>query len=423
MPNLGQLLSKRSSVEHRRIFELCRNVLAELDNVQDVYAVGGTVRDLVMGNDPSDSDFAVIGDSAAFAQELASKLNRKQPSESQFLTFRITDSLIPIDVVTARSERYERPASLPRISPSTIEDDLLRRDFSINAMAISLSARDWGNLVDPSNGFADIMRRRVRVLHDRSFIDDPTRLFRAVRYSVRLNFTIAAQDEVLIADSLEHVDSLSGKRIYNEFKLMLEESNRIDILRRSEELGLLAAISPALRISLKNLELLEKVSSDGSTVPDLSDMLALLTFGLSEKEAEHTANRFDGPSFWTDVIIGNSKLARLAVVLDKPDILGSEVAECLQDIPLSCVRAYISAGSPLPRRARMVDYVSKIRFLKPEITGHDLITAGIPEGPTVGQLIDIVKRARLDGQVHSWKEEIELAKKRLPGFLINPELG
>lgn len=376
-----------------------------------------------MDNDPRDLDLSVVGDSAAFAQELASKLNCKPPSESQFLTFRIPDSLIPIDVVTARSERYETPASLPKVSPSTIEDDLLRRDFSVNAMGISLSAREWGNLVDPNNGFADIMRKRIRVLHDRSFVDDPTRLFRAVRYSVRLNFTIASQDEVLIADSLGYVDSLSSTRIYNEFKLILDDSNRIDILRKSEELGLLAAISPSLRISPNNLELLGQASPAGSDVQDFGDTLALLTFGLSEKEAVHTAKRFDGPAFWTDVIIGNSKLAAIAPVLDNPDILGSEVAECLQDIPLPCVQAYISAGSPLQRRARMVDYVNRIRFLKPEITGHDLIAAGVPEGPAVGQILDIVKRACLDGQVRSSEEEIELAMERLPGVLINPELG
>ena len=355
---------------------------------------------------------------------LATRLGLGQPVESQFLTFRLkggqatpdgdarSEGVIDIDVVTARSESYPEPAALPEVVPSSIEDDLRRRDFTVNSMAISLSGPGWGDLVDPVNGFGDIMRKRIRVLHDSSFVDDPTRMYRAARYATRLGFTIDAHTENLIANSLEYVDRLSGARLRNEFELILAEPARVDVIRKSEELGLIGAISPGLRIGPKSLQVLESPPSTA-----LEDLLALTTFGLSHEEAEQTARRFDGPDEWTVTIRGYPRLADLAVVLDSTDIRRSEVAEILDPIPLPSIRAYIAAGPPLPRRDRMVDYMEKIRFEKPEITGDDLIAAGIPEGPVIGKLIDLVKRARLDGQVNSKQDELVLAKSRLPGFL------
>ena len=427
MPNLAQLLTTKSTAEHQRILELCRDVSADIESVDGVYVVGGFVRDVILGRTPGDLDISIVGDAGAFANALATGLGRDHPVESQFLTFRLnSDSVtsdterqqnpaIDIDVVTARSEVYSSPGALPEVTPSSIEEDLKRRDFTVNSMAISLSAASWGNLVDPVGGFGDIMRKRIRVLHDSSFVDDPTRMYRATRYATRLGFSIDARAESLIASSLEYVDRLSGARIRSEFELILAEPARVEIIRMSEELGLIGAISPGLRIGSKSLQVLESPPSTA-----IEDLLALTMFGLSREEAEQTARRFDGPEEWSGVIMGFSRLADVATVLDSPDIRRSEVAEILDAIALPSVRAYIVAGPPLPRRDRMVDYVEKIRFEKPEITGNDLIAAGIPEGPTIGRLIDLVTRARLDGQVRTKQDELKLAKSRLPGFLTEP---
>ena len=432
MPNLAQLLTSKSSAEQRRIIDLCRELSADIANVDGVYVVGGFVRDVILGRKPGDVDISVVGDAGAFSEALADRLGTSRPVESEFLTYKIVDRKLrdgkltdddgatpvgaaTIDVVTARSESYPEPAALPEVVPSSIEDDLRRRDFTVHSMAISLSGSSWGNLVDPMNGFGDIMRKRIRVLHDSSFIDDPTRMFRAVRYANRLDFSIDSRTEILIAESLENVDLLSGARLRNEFELMLAEPKRVDILRMSEELGLLAAISHGLRVGPRSLMVLESPNSNA-----IEDLLALTTFGLSHEEAEQTAHRFDGPDAWTMTIKGNPRLADLVTVLDRTDIRRSEIAEILDAIPLPSIRAYIAAGPPLPRRDRMADYMDRIRFEKPEITGDDLIAAGIPEGPVIGQLIDLVKRARLDGQVNTKQEELKLAKSRLPGFLTGP---
>jgi tRNA nucleotidyltransferase (CCA-adding enzyme) len=420
LPNLAQLLSTKSPVEHQQIFNLCRELSETIAQVESVYVVGGVVRDLILGREPVDADISVVGDAGAFSGALAGRLGAARPTESEFLTFKITlgntsEGAISIDVVTARAETYPEPAALPDVVPSSIKDDLERRDFTVNSMGISLSDSDWGNLVDPMNGLGDIMRKRIRVLHDASFTDDPTRLFRAVRYAVRLDFSIDSTTKSLIDDSLGKVDRLSGARLRNEFELMLGEPKRVEILHEAEDLGLLAAISPGLRIGSRSLEVMESGASTR-----FEDLLALSTFGLTQDEAEQVAKRFDGPEMWTKTIRGNPELADLVAVLDRSDIRRSEVAEILDSVPLQSIRAYIAAGPPLPRRDRMIEYIDKIRFERPEITGDDLIAAGIEEGPVIGQLIDIVRRARLDGQVKTKQEELDLAKSRLPGFLINP---
>jgi|TARA_B100000809_G_scaffold84809_1_gene83318 tRNA nucleotidyltransferase (CCA-adding enzyme) len=420
LPNLAQLLSTKSPVEHQQIFNLCRELSETIAQVESVYVVGGVVRDLILGREPVDADISVVGDAGAFSGALAGRLGAARPTESEFLTFKITlgntsEGATSIDVVTARAETYPEPAALPDVVPSSIKDDLERRDFTVNSMGISLSDSDWGNLVDPMNGLGDIMRKRIRVLHDASFTDDPTRLFRAVRYAVRLDFSIDSTTKSLIDDSLGKVDRLSGARLRNEFELMLGEPKRVEILHEAEDLGLLAAISPGLRIGSRSLEVMESGASTR-----FEDLLALSTFGLTQDEAEQVAKRFDGPEMWTKTIRGNPELADLVAVLDRSDIRRSEVAEILDSVPLQSIRAYIAAGPPLPRRDRMIEYIDKIRFERPEITGDDLIAAGIEEGPVIGQLIDIVRRARLDGQVKTKQEELDLAKSRLPGFLINP---
>jgi tRNA nucleotidyltransferase (CCA-adding enzyme) len=422
MPNLAQLIASKSSPEHQRVFDLCREIAGELDGVEGVYVVGGVVRDLILDRTAGDIDLSVVGDARGFAESLATRLECEQPAESQFLTFKINaENLrvdVPmIDVVTARSETYTESAALPEISPSGIDDDLKRRDFSVNAMAVSLADTDLGNLVDPSNGFGDVMRKRIKVLHDASFVDDPTRIFRAVRYATRLGFSLEKNTDRLIVESLENIDRLSGTRVRNEFELMLGEPTRVEILRKSEEIGLLGAISPGLRVGSSGLQTIESQTEEGVLSNDVGELLALVTFGMNEDEASQVVARFDGPADWGESITGNAGLAKTVVLLDGDDLKPSEIVDILQRIPVPSIKAYIAAGPPLPRRGRLIEFLENLQYVKPEINGEDLLAIGIPEGPVMGQLIDLVRRAKLDGQVSSKQEELDLAKSRLPGFL------
>ena len=424
MPNLSQLITSKSSPESRRVFEACRDVASRNDAVDGVYVVGGVVRDLIIGRDPGDIDISVEGEASGFAAQLASEIGANAPVESQFLTFKIDTSDVfetftAIDIVTARSETYSEPASLPAVEVSSINDDLLRRDFSINSMAISLSAETWGTLVDPSNGFADIMRKRIKVHNDSSFLDDPTRIFRAVRYALRLGFSIDPRTEQLIEKSIGAIDKLSGDRIRREFELVLAEPGLVEMLRSAEDFGVLGAISPGLRIGAKNFQVLESLSEHDQIPSSLEELLALITHGLSEDEAAQVTVRFDGPVGWGESIVGNAQLTKHVAVLDRDDLQPSEVEELLRNIPEASIRAYQLIGPPLPRQQRLKDYLDTIRFVEPEINGDDLLELGIPQGPIIGEIMDIVRRARLDGKVSSKEEELALARSRFPGFLTS----
>jgi tRNA nucleotidyltransferase (CCA-adding enzyme) len=218
---------------------------------------------------------------------------------------------------------------------------------------------------------------------------------------------------------LKNIDRLSGARIRHEFELMLTEPARVEILRLAEEFKLVGAISPGLRIGSRALQVLESQAEDGTLSTDFSDLLALVTFGISADEAAQVVERFDGPPVWGKPITGNAELAKIVELLDQTDLKPSEIVELLAPIPVASIHAYIAAGPRLPRIDQLSKYLGELRFVKPELNGDDLKDAGIPEGPVIGQLIDIVRRAKLDGQVSSKQEELALAKSRMPGFLID----
>jgi len=424
MPNISQLLQTKAKPEHLRLFNECKDLHLQHADVANVFVCGGYVRDLILGKPTQDIDLCVEGDSTTFSETLANRLDLEKSFESEFMTFKLAAKeadadVKSIDIVTCRDETYSAPASLPEVSPSSIEYDLTRRDFTVNAMAISLTSQSWGELIDPSNGFGDIMRKRIRVLHDSSFIDDPTRMFRAVRYATRLGFGIDPHTIELITNAREYVDLLSGTRVRNEFDHILQEPKICEILRNLEELGLLAAITPALRVGPMALKITGKLLQESPEKSHLEDLLARVTFSLNEHEARLTSKRFDGPKSWSESITGNAKLASVVEVLDNPSITPSEIADVLDTIPLQCIRAYIATGSTLPRRGRLIDYLETIRFVEPDITGEDLIAIGVPEGPIIGQLLELVKRARLDRKVSSRKDELELVRSQLPEFLTH----
>ena len=210
-----------------------------------VYLVGGTVRDILLGEPSFDVDIAVEGDAIAFARSLAEALDGRVRAHDKFGTAVVLyGDDERVDVVTARTESYESPGALPTVAPGSIEDDLFRRDFTINAMAASLAGDDRGQLVDPFEGRADLEAGRIRVLHDRSFLDDPTRIFRAIRYENRYGFRMDEHTATLAHDAvaLGHVHDLSGARMREELIALFEEGDVDHSIPRLAELGVEQAI-------------------------------------------------------------------------------------------------------------------------------------------------------------------------------------
>ena len=211
----------------------------------NVYLVGGSVRDLILKRKTNDIDIVVEGDAIKVAETVKTHWNGEIQIHHQFGTATVTtaNATYPkIDFVTARCETYEKPATLPKVEPGTITDDLMRRDFSINALAMRINSGDFGSIIDITGGIEDIKTGTIKVLHGHSYFDDPTRIFRAFRYAGRYNFRISVTDSNLIRDALLVISQLSGERIRNELNRILLEDNAPKIVRLLSEFGIFEVI-------------------------------------------------------------------------------------------------------------------------------------------------------------------------------------
>lgn len=222
-------------------------MLREIGEIGDVnaYLVGGTVRDLILERCTSDIDIVVEGDAISVAERVKTQWNGEIQIHHQFGTATVTTgnpTYPKIDFVTARRETYQQPATLPKVEKGTLTDDLRRRDFSINALAMRINSDDFGNVIDIIGGSEDLKTGKIRVLHSGSYIDDPTRIFRAFRYAGRYNFGISETDSDLIREALPLISDLSGERIRNELDRILLEDNATEIVRSLSDFGIFKAI-------------------------------------------------------------------------------------------------------------------------------------------------------------------------------------
>lgn len=211
------------------------------------FVVGGLARDIILNRENFDIDLVIEGEGIRFAGELARKHGADVRCYKRFGTAVMTfPDGYKLDVATARTEIYEHPAALPKVLPGSIRDDMYRRDFTINTLAVSLNPGHFGELLDLFNAEKDIKGKVIRIMHDLSFIDDPTRVFRAVRFEQRFGFKIVRSTEKLIKDTvaMNIFDRLAGYRISSELKLILQEKDPLPALKRLEELGVLELIRP-----------------------------------------------------------------------------------------------------------------------------------------------------------------------------------
>jgi len=266
MTNITEGIRKGLSPALQEILLESGNLAREMG--YGAYIVGGVVRDVLMGLQSIDVDIVAEGEGIRFARSLAGRLRARVKSHERFGTATITlPGGTKVDIATARTEVYERPAALPRVTPGSIRDDMFRRDFTVNAMAVSLMPGEFGRLLDCFGGIRDLRERRIRALHERSFIDDPTRIFRAVRFEKRLDFRIVRSTEHWIAEalSLPLLEELEDYRIATELRLILGEPDPAGTLRRLWDLGVIERLRgrPApgkvLERQLKNaLQILER---------------------------------------------------------------------------------------------------------------------------------------------------------------------
>ncbi len=375
------------------------------------YLVGGTVRDLLLGSPSADVDLAVVGDGVAFARRLARELGGRVTAHGAFGTAVVRLGSLHVDVVTARSERYPEPAALPEVSPGSLEDDLRRRDFTINALAASLRAEDLGTLVDPHGGRLDLERGAVRVLHDASFVDDPTRILRAIRYESRLGFRMDEHTEALARAGVAGIGLLSGARVREELVALLDERQAAASVVRLGELAAARAIHPGLAAGVQPAAVVGRVvelrDRYGVDVPRWRPVLAVLARGLARAELSEwlgalKLRRVDARAVASAVRVA-PQLASLTGV--RPSQLAALAREADPDAPL--VALALSDSGPLH------DYFAASRHVRLEITGADLAALGLEESPRVGEILDELLARKLDGRLDGRASELAAARELL----------
>lgn len=389
---------------------LLSNIAAQAASLNmPCYLVGGFVRDLLLNEPVNDLDIVVEGNAIKLGKSLVKKFGGKLTPHDKFQTaiwclpetFNLQSAAL--DLITARKETYKHPGALPTVTLATIEDDLRRRDFTINAMAIRIDGDHFGELLDPLNGQADLEKRIIRVLHPRSFIDDPTRIFRAIRYEGRYSFDLEFETLNLISpEALAVISQLSGERIRHELDLIFEEQGASQMILRVASLGILNAIHfalPPLNLGYANfLEMNLPLDIPISRIT-LGYMLWLMD--LLEDEILSIAKRLDFTSDMTYSIWAASQLKK-----SLPDLVNSKPSIwtfALEKLPLTSIYAIYL----ISREKALLDYLSAWRHVKPHTTGDDLKARGLQPGPRYGEVLSLLRAAWLDGDVKDKDQENE----------------
>ena len=409
----ASLADELAALEHLGpVFEA---VAAAAEPYEGVYLVGGTVRDILLGEPNFDVDVAVEGDAIELARRLADALDGRVRAHTKFGTAVVVyrdDQRV--DVVTARTEFYDAPASLPSVEHATIREDLFRRDFTINAMAVSLKGDDFGRLVDPFNGRRDLEAKTIRVLHNLSFIDDPTRIFRAIRYESRYGFRMDEHTQRLARGTIEMglVGDLSSARLRDELVALLEEGDADASILRLAELGAGAAIHPHLAADEEAAELLEQlrrlneryatgipswrlgIEALARRLPpdEIYDWLQRLK--VQRRDAEHIA--------WA-VTVGPRLVQRLEGDAPDPAEIVALAEPYAPDAPLFALA--LADQQPLH------DYFQRLRDVRLEVSGADLAELGLGESPQVGEILGELRRRKLNGQLDGRESELAAARE------------
>lgn len=400
-------LNTRLTPAARDALRLC--VFLARDQRLALFLVGGAVRDLILERDNLDLDLAVEGEVAPLANALASATNARAVHHDRFGTATVRGPGFQLDLVRTRREAYARPGALPAVEPASLVEDLARRDFTINALALRLTD-PAGELIDPYHGLDDLKSSLIRVLHERSFQDDATRMLRAVRYAARLGFKVQRQTEALIRRDLPYLDAVSGPRLRREISLLFEEPSAVEATFIAGRLGLLRGIHPLLHLDTAiatrwrqaltgpRHALLEELGYCVIASPTSSDDAASLTSRL------HLAGRFERALH--DLVRLRSQSAKLASATPV------EAVDLLDNLAPAAVWAFaVIEGGAVARTCEA--YLTDWRRLRPHLTGDDLLALGVPGGPTVGEVLKELRRALLEGRAATRADEIELVRQRL----------
>jgi len=425
LKNLKSLMMERLP---KHIIRLLEVTAATADAAaMSVYVVGGFVRDLLIGIENFDLDIVVEGDGIVFAGKLGEKLGGRVRSHAKFCTAVIVlPDGFKIDVATARMEYYKHPAALPTVEKSSIKSDLFRRDFSINSLAVKLNGRDAFCLIDFFNGQRDLKDKVIRTLHNLSFVEDPCRAFRAVRFEQRFGFVIGKQTEAFLKSAVKKglLDQLSGYRLLNELILILKERKPLRCLRRMEDCGLLRCIHPQLLSSRQGWETLERVEealAGWKIVPLEPEPEAWFVYGLGLFDSldgvafAEAADRLQMPAKMRARLQNDMAGCRnaLRVFRKNKTPQPADIYRVFSGLSSEAVVFLMAAAGGDRLNPYALAYVTQYRDATvPDLTGDDLVRLGLKPGPVFQDVFAALREARLNGLVKNRKDETALVKTR-----------
>jgi len=409
------------------VMGLLKNIGTKAEEIGlQAYAVGGFVRDLLLRNENMDIDVVVEGDGIGLARVLVREEKGDLRIHKKFGTATLNlPSGYRLDLATARLEYYDHPAALPRVEHSSLKLDLYRRDFTVNALAIHLNPLHFGELIDFFGGQKDLKERVIRVLHNLSFVEDPTRVFRALRFEQRIGFQIARQTHMLMENAvrMQLFGRLSGRRLFRELVLCLSEEKPWAVLKRLGDYGLLKFFHPSLKADRAMEGRFQRLGgvvswhrllfTEDKFEPWMVAFLELVEV-LSEKEVEALLARFSLPEKFRTNFMRRRKMAmqvvnRLSAVASPGR---SDLFFLLNPLPADFL-LYAMAKADLETVKKNISlYFTKLKRIKVSLTGQDLKRLGFIPGPIYTEVLQAVLRAKLEGKLANRQEEIDFVLRK-----------
>ncbi len=392
------------------------------------YLVGGFVRDLILRNENYDIDVVIEGDGIAFAEEMVKRFNVRMRSHREFSTAKV---LFPdgfkIDIATARLEYYRAPAALPTVEHGSLKLDLHRRDFTINTLAIALNKNAFGELVDFFSAQRDIKEKTIRVLHSLSFVEDPTRVFRAIRFEKRFGFKIGKQTMSLIKNAvkLSFLTRIRGKRIWSELTLILKEEAPEAILARLAELDLLRFVSPDLVFNKEKERLFVQMHAvyqwheflyQGKPVDKVQFFILGLIDNMPITDIAEFASKMEITERFRQRAVENAENLRRIMARFSQGITGikkSEVYRMLDTLSREAMLFIMARTRSDDVKKAISAYITHHDSFKPITTGNDLKKMGVQEGPVFKDILDHLKDARIDLNLKTREDEVQFLQSYL----------
>jgi tRNA nucleotidyltransferase (CCA-adding enzyme) len=413
-PRILEMLESIGQVAHKTGLNAC--------------VVGGFVRDMFLYRKNEDVDIVIEGDGIAFAKAFGKMHKARIHTHEKFGTAVIIfKDGFKIDVASARMEYYKYPAALPTVEMGSIKFDLFRRDFTINTLAIHLNPVKFGTLIDFFSAHRDIKGRVIRVLHNLTFVEDPTRIFRAIRFEQRFDFSIGKLTSDLIENAvkMDFFKRLSGRRVFTEIRLLLQEENPVPAIIRMEDYHLLKSIHPSIKLTKDMAEELDAVKK----VMAWFDLLFLeesymkwavyfiaLTRQCDKSTAGEICQRFELTPQQRDIVLKGRFASEdcLSWLEKKLPVQDSALFRKLTAYKTELVLSMMAKTKQDAVKKAISRYFTHLRYIQPLIKGKDLDPLGFSPGPIYGEILDAIHDAKLNGHLKTKAEEMEFAKKFKP---------